>query len=567
MTFSRSLTLTCALLAGAAAAHSQTPPPPPPAPPQPAAAAPVAVPAPAPPPAVAAEPTPKAAPRAIRLEDMDDATQAEVRASIEAARDQIDKLRDLDFKFELNSEIRAQIEAAKEQAQKFKFEFDRGALNEQMDAVREQLKDLEPQIAYAKGFGADFGASIGKGFAFVPQIAPMPPVPPKPATAPMPRRIGNMSAESAYSNGQRALDDRRWDNAVDYFSQVISRGTSRVDGALYWKAYALAKLNKRDEALATIAELSKSYASSKWSDDAKALALQINQAGGTFVSPEAESDEDLKLLAIQGLMQNDPERYLPALEKILKGSGSPKLKRNALYVLAESNSPKAQGLVEQIARGSSGNPDLQVKAINYLGDRRRNSPNNGQMLAEIYAASNDYEVKRAALQGLVSMRDKDRLLSLIKNEKNPDLRSIAIDYLGNIPGNAELWQIYQTETTSEGKLQVLRHAYSNGNAEKVLEVLRTEKDPKLRIQAAHVLASYGSSQTGDALIAAYNAEQDPQVKNSIADAIFSQRNGKVMVDLAKSEKDPKLKLRMVERLANQRNCKECSDYLVEILNK
>jgi TolA-binding protein len=562
MTFSRSLTLTCALLAGAAAAQSQTPPPAPPAPPRPVAVpAPAAAPMPTPAPDVA--PTP----RALRLEDLDDSIRAEVEAKMEEMRDQLEEARNLKFNLnlDLNTEIQTQIETAKEKAQKFKFEFDSGAFKEQMDAVRDQLRDLEPQIAFAKGFGAGIGT--GKGFAFAPQIAPMPPTPPnppKPAAAPI-RRFG--SAESAYSAGQRALDERRWDNAVDYFSQVISHGTSRVDGALYWKAYALAKLNKRDEALATIAELNKSYASSKWADDAKALALQINQAGGNFVSPEAETDEDLKLLAIQGLMQNDPERYLPALEKILKGSGSPKLKRNALYVLAESSSPKAQGLVEQIARGSNGNPDLQVRAINFLGDRRRNSPNTGQMLAEIYTASNDTEVKRAALNGLVQMKDKDRLLNVIKNEKDPNLRSIAIDYLGRIPGNAELWQVYQTETTTEGKLQVLRHAYSNGNPDKVLEVLRTEKDPKLRIEAAHVLSSYGSSQTGDTLISIYGTEQDPQVKRAIAEAVFNQRNGKLMVDLVKSEKDPQLKLRLVERLASQRNCKECSDYLVEILNR
>ena len=45
------------------------------------------------------------------------------------------------------------------------------------------------------------------------------------------------------------------------------------------------------------------------------------------------------------------------------------------------------------------------------------------------------------------------------------------------------------------------------------------------------------------------------------------RNGKAMVDLAKAEKDQRMKLRMIERLGNIKNCKECADYLVEILNK
>ena len=41
-------------------------------------------------------------------------------------------------------------------------------------------------------------------------------------------------------------------------------------------------------------------------------------------------------------------------------------------------------------------------------------------------------------------------------------------------GTPELWQLYQTETTSEGKLQLLRYMYSNSNAEKLLEVVRNE---------------------------------------------------------------------------------------------
>jgi hypothetical protein len=40
-----------------------------------------------------------------------------------------------------------------------------------------------------------------------------------------------------------------------------------------------------------------------------------------------------------------------------------------------------------------------------------------------------------------------------------------------------------------------------------------------------------------------------------------------LVDLAKAEKDPKMKIRMIERMSGRKDCKECSDYLLEILNK
>ena len=373
-----------------------------------------------------------------------------------------------------------------------------------------------------------------------------------------------MSDDRLYSAGQSALDNRQWDQAVEYFNQVISRSGARVDGALYWKAYALGKLGRRDEANAAIAELRKSYASSRWLDDAKALELELKQASGQSVSPEAESDEELKLMAINGLMQSDPERAIPLLEGQLKGSASPKVKRNTLFVLAQSNSPKAQALLEQIARGGA-NPDLQVKAITYM-DQRRRPNNNAQLLSEIYASTNDLAVKRAILQAYAGMRDKDRLLQAAKTEKSPELREFAIGALSGNNGNPELWQLYQTETTTEGKQQLLRYMHSNGNADKLLEVVRTEKDPKVRIDAMRALASQRTGVNADTLVSLYNAEQDPQIKQSILDGLFQQRNAKALVDIARAEKDTKMKLRIVERLSNMKS-KEAQDYLEEILKK
>ena len=399
--------------------------------------------------------------------------------------------------------------------------------------------------------------------AFAPQaVTPRPPTPPMPPKAITYR--GRMSDDRLYSAGQSALDNRHWDEAVGYFGQVISLNGARVDGALYWKAYALGKLGRRDEAAAAIAELRKSYASSRWLDDAKALELELKQASGQNVAPEAESDEELKLMAINGLMQSDPDRAIPLLEGLLKGSASPKVKRNTMFVLAQSNSPKAQALLEQIARGAA-NPDLQLKAITYMNDRRKPN-NNAQILSEIYASTSDVAVKRAILQAYGNLRDKDRLLQAAKTEKSPELRDTAISYLAGNNGNPELWQIYQTETTTEGKLQLLRYMYANGNADKLLEVVRTEKDPKVRAEAMRALASRQSGASADTLVSLYSAEPDQQIKMSIVDGLSSQRNAKALVDIARAEKDTKLKLRIVERLSSMKS-KEASDYLEELLKK
>src|SRR5439155_12784505 len=205
------------------------------------------------------------------------------------------------------------------------------------------------------------------------------------------------------------------------FSQVATSGNPRADGALYWKAYALGKLGRREDALAAIAELRKSYASSRWLDDAKALELDLRQASGQRVTPESENDEELKLMALNGLVQSDPDRALPLLENLLKTSTSVKLKERAIFVLAQSNSQRGKQFLEQVARGGAGNPDLQLKAISYIVATSKRTDNR-QLLWDIYSGSSDVQVKRAILNGLMASRDTDHLLQVAKTEKEPTLR-------------------------------------------------------------------------------------------------------------------------------------------------
>jgi tetratricopeptide (TPR) repeat protein len=378
----------------------------------------------------------------------------------------------------------------------------------------------------------------------------------------------NVSEDRLYESGQSALDSHRYDSALEDFNQVASRGGSRADAGWYWKAYTLNKLGRRDEALAALAELRKSFPNSRWLDDAKALELEVKQQAGKPVSPDSESDEDLKLMAINGLMQSDPDRAVPLVENILKGSQPPRLKERALYVLAVSNSPKAQQMLEQIARGSA-NPDLQLRAIRYIGSVRRKQGNTNTtpaILNEIYASSNDVNVKRAILNTYLSNRDSQRLLEVAKNEKNPDLRRDAFRFLGENTGQPELWQIYQAETSPDVKEQILQCMYNNGNAEKLAEVVRTEKDPKLRRIAIRVLATERNANMSDTLVALYSSEQDPQNKRSIVDMLYSRGNAKSLIEIARAEKDTKAKLHIVEMLSNMKS-KEAQDYLMEILSK
>jgi tetratricopeptide (TPR) repeat protein len=438
----------------------------------------------------------------------------------------------------------------------------------------DRLLDLKSRLLDMRDdfqFNFDFDAKIAMvqdrlgdmrlRFPMAAQIAPTPPpAPPAPAMPGM-GRYRVLSDERAYESGQRALEGRRYGEALEYFNQVASRGKDRADGAWYWKAYTLLKLGRADEARAALAELRKSYPSSRWLDDAKALEVEA----GKPVSPETESNEELKLIALNGLMQSDPDRALPLLDTLLKSAQPPRIKRNALFVLAQSNSPKGQQMLEQVARGQ-GNPDVQLLAIRYLGERRRQGGSN-PVLAEIYASSNDPNVKRAILNAFENARDKDRLLQIAKTERDSDLRLQAIRLLASTKdAQAEVWSLYAAESNPEIKQHILESLPSSGSQEKLLEVARTEKDPKLRRFAILNLASTRAATTGDTLAGMYASEQDQNVRRAIIDALSSQKNVKAMVQIARAEKDPKMQQRILERLVSMKS-PEANDYLMEVIKK
>jgi len=233
------------------------------------------------------------------------------------------------------------------------------------------------------------------------------------------------SEDSLYERGTGALDRGQWDKAAEYFTEAGKLNGRRAEGALYWKAYAQNKLGQRDQALLTVQTLLNTYPNGRWANDTRALALEIKQAAGQPVSPQGEQDDELTLLALTGLQNSDPEQAVPILEKFLKSSRPPKLKERALFVLAQSRSPKGRDLLAQVARGGA-NPDLQVRAIKYLGMFGKE---NAQTLAEIYQASNDVDAKRAVLQGFMMAGQRDRVLAVAKSESNPDLRKEAIRLL------------------------------------------------------------------------------------------------------------------------------------------
>ncbi len=431
---------------------------------------------------------------------------------------------------------------------------------EMQDQIQDRIRDIQAKVLTDTNLHLDLNLPM-----LMAQDMVRAPKPPRPPAAPVETfsKGRRDSEERMYRRGKEYLDQREWDKAAEEFNGVIERKGGNADGAYYWKAYALAKLGRRDNAIASLNELQKSYPNSRWLNDAKALEVEVKQANGQAVSPESQGDDDLKLMALNSLVNSDPDRAVPLIDSLLKKSVSPKLKERALFVLAQSGTPKAREIVVQIAKGGA-NPDLQQKAVEYLGFYRGNE--NVQTLSEIYASSSDVNVKRTILRGYMSQRDIDRLLNVAKTESNADLRRDAINYLGSLGAQNELGQLYSNDQTVEVKQAIINAMHNDGNTEKLMEIARTDKDPSIRISAIRRLGNMRQSKSAPSLAALYASEQEQQVKRAVVDSLANQGAAKEMIELARKETDSSMKRMIVERLASTKS-KEATDYMMEILTK
>lgn len=393
--------------------------------------------------------------------------------------------------------------------------------------------------------------------------------------------------QGQYERGQNALDNGKWDQAIEAFDQVIQKKGAKAEGAMYWKAYAQNRLGRRTDALATLDALLKAYPNGRWANDAKALQVEVKQAAGQVVRPEQEVDEDLKLIALNSLLQTDADKAVPMLETFLKGSSSPKLKERALFVLAQVDSPQARAALTAVAKGQA-NPDLQLRAVRYLGMHRGDE--NIKLLVEIYKSTSDTDVKRQVIQSLTMAGSVGRYALRVRSEGGPVIVGQGVG-AGRSTGEREvekatqeyrtqeeavrkeafnaqneLWQLYQTEASAELREQMLQALAMSQSYEKLLQVARTEKNEDLRRAAIQNLGMAGVAKTGEALLSLYKDEKDPELKKAAIQGLFMQQNAAALVQIARQETDPQLKKDVVQKLSMMKS-KEATDYMLELLKK
>jgi HEAT repeat protein len=514
-------------------AFGQGAPPAPPSPPAaPAPAARPASPAPAAPARPAPLPTPRALPELDRLEDGLLLGLDQRLAIDEARRLSADQQR------EMGREVREIARQAREMARQQLIDVD-------------LLGNIDVQIPNLPNLDQIIGDSLGR-FDFNLQG---------------PVIAGRRGDEAGlYNNGLNALQRRQYDRAIELFDRVLAQKGTHADGAAYWKAFSQARLARGEDALATLAALRRDFPQSRYSAEAKVLETDVRNMAGQRLDPQTlDANDEIKLIAINGIANTDPERAIPLLEGVLNASNTLGIKRRALFVLALSNDPRAHQILLRYAKGA-GNPELQVEAIRHLVSRRDSQTTAGE-LREIYQSTDDAAIRRAVIDAYRSAGDKTALLAIAKSKAEAgDVRRFAIASFANLGEPSELLPLYQEETDPELRMQIVNVLASRHAVDALSEIARTEKDPAVRVRALRGLGNQPVEQTGELLVSLYGANEDAAARRAIIGALRSQNNAEGLVSIARKESSLELKREIVSALSGMApKNKAAADYLMEVI--
>jgi HEAT repeat protein len=368
-----------------------------------------------------------------------------------------------------------------------------------------------------------------------------------------------------YSDGTRAINDGRWADAEAIFAKIAQQKGDRADASIYWKAYAQNKEGKSAQALASCNDLRHAYPHSNWVNECGALEIEIRGKSGDPVQPQAEQDEDLKLLALNSLMQQDEARALPIIQQILTGSSSEKLKDRALFVLAQDSSPQAQQVLMEVARGQK-YPALQRKAIQMIAVT--GGKQSVVKLGDIYRQSNDEQVKKAILQAYLITNTPDPLVEAASHESDPQLTKSAVQNLGAMQATPQLLDLYRKTSSEATKSDIINSLVAAGpkGAEALGTIAASEQNPELRSRAIRNTGVAGGMSQAPSLVAVYKKNPDPETRKAVIQALFLANDSHDLVELARAEKDSALKQEIVRQLSIMHD-KEATDYMIEILNK
>ena len=115
-------------------------------------------------------------------------------------------------------------------------------------------------------------------------------------------------AQTPYDEGQKALRQQEWLEAAGHFEQAFE--SEQADAAMYWRAHALYKAQRKGDAARQVRDLERQYPDSPWVNEARALQIEFQESATGAVVDDEGIARLLEVLGCPAGTRRDADRDL-----------------------------------------------------------------------------------------------------------------------------------------------------------------------------------------------------------------------------------------------------------------
>jgi HEAT repeat protein len=398
------------------------------------------------------------------------------------------------------------------------------------------------------------------------------------------------------------MADESYRRAALLFKELVDRfpRSDYAGDALYYRAYSLFQLgSERDlrDAIDAIERQMRDYADASTGDDAKTLRTRIESAQAQRGNADASQkvrekakalgdergcptdDDDMRVAALQGLMQMDAESALPILRQVLakRGSCTESLRKHAVFIVSQKQGDEATSLLLDVARGDP-SQEVRGEAIQWLG--QSHSARAVSALDSIAANATDDQILNKAIFALSQTRDErsDAALRRIAADerKSTHARTQAIFWFGQTHRDAEdmrflreLFSRSRDEEIQGSIIQAMAQAHTSDAMRWLIDLAR---DRQISIEARKNALFWAGQNGADVrqLVDLYDEMKgQTEIQNQLI-FVFSQRRDPQAVDklmeIARNDADRDLRKQAIFWLGQSRDPR-AQKFLLDLINR
>jgi HEAT repeat protein len=421
------------------------------------------------------------------------------------------------------------------------------------------------------------------------------------ASVPVPApeiQVNGDPADSLYRAARAAMADGDYRRAAQLFHEINAsypKSTYALT-ALYYEAFALYRngdVSDLRDALRALQRLTTAGAPASTEADAATLKTRVcsalarygDESCAVHIVTQADSavggcpasgdDNDIRIAALNALLQMDSERALPILRKVLarRDACSVKLRRKAVFLVSQMQPPASTDLLVSTAHDDP-DPEVREQAVFWLS--QSHDPRVSGMLDSIVTHEGDRGVREKALFAL-SQQDDPRSLAALRRFAEQDaapeeLREKAIFWIGQEhrdSSQAYLKQLFVRTSNPQLKEKILFGISQGGGASDWLLGVAADDRQSTDVREKALFWAGQSGVPVPRLLDLLNRMHDTHLREQIVFAL-SQRNEPAAVDalmhIAKSDSDPEIRKKAVFWLG-QSSDPRAAQFLQELVNQ